>query len=495
NEKWLFASLEKIFIEKRIYRDIEECETWEAVLEAIDKGLEPYKALFFREITTEDIVRLTEIKIKRISKFDSFKADEIIRGLEADIKTTRYNLKHLTDYAIRYFEGLIKKYGAAHPRKTEIRTFETIAVKRVAVANRKLYVNRAEGFVGYGMKKDELVGECSDIDDIIAFKEDGTFVVNRVAEKLYVGKPVIHAAVWKKGDDRMVYNMIYRDGKDGRTYAKRFSVTSITRDRQYDLTKGTPGSKVLYFTANPNSESEIVTVQLNPRCKARNKKFDFDFSELAIKGRGSQGNVLTKWPVKKITQKEAGESTIGGLDIWYDPAIGRINTDERGNYLGTFEGDDRIVVFYKNGTVELTSYDLANHYDYEKIDRVLKYDPEQIFSMVHYDPQSDQFYAKRFKIDNPATGRLTPLISEARGSFVACFFEESEPRVDVKYLFGRKKERRMQTLLLTDIVDVKGWKARGNRLMAQPVVDVKPHPADGPEIILADERQPDLFDG
>ncbi len=493
NEKWLFSSLEKIFIEKRIYRDIEECETWEAVIGAIDKGLEPYKPMFFREITTDDIVRLTEIKIKRISKFDTFKADEIIRGLEADIRQTKYNLRHLTQYAIDYFEGLIKKYGKNYPRKTEIRQFDAIAVKRVAVANQKLYVNREEGFVGYGMKKDEFVGECSDIDDIIAFKEDGTFVVSRVAEKHYVGKNIIHVAVWKKGDERMVYNMVYRDGKDGRTFAKRFSVTSITRDRQYVLTKGTPGSKVLYFTANPNSESEIVTVFLNPRCKARLKQFDFNFSDLLVKGRGSQGNTLTKWPVRRVTQKEAGVSTIGGLDIWYDPTVGRLNRDERGDYLGNFEAGDKIVVFYKNGTVELTGFELTNHYNYDKIERLVKYDPEQVFSMVHYDPHSKNFYAKRFKVDNDTIGRVTPLISQEKGSFVALFSTEAAPGVEVKYLFGRKKERRAQVMKLDKVVDVKGWKARGNRLLAQPVVDVKPVVEDGPEIIIADDPQTDLF--
>lgn len=495
NEGWHFSSLEKIFIEERIYRDIEECETWEAVIEAIDKGLEPFKYILLREVTEDDIVRLTEIKIKRISKFDSFKADEAIKALEGEIKQVKYDLKNLTAYAINYFEMLIKKYGAGRGRKTEIRNFENIQVQQVAVANQKLYMNREDGFIGTGLRKDEYIEECSDIDDIIAFTEDGKFVVTRVADKVFVGKDILHAAVWKKNDERMVYNMIYRDGTDGRTYAKRFAVTAITRDKPYDLTKGTTGSKVLYLTANPNSESEVVTVNLNPRCKARVKQFDFDFETLAIKGRGSQGNIITKWPVRKVSQKEAGQSTLGGLEIWYDEAVGRLNTEDRGTYLGEFDNDDKILVLYKNGSLELTNYELSNRYEPDEIQIIVKYSPEIIITAVHYDAEAEHFYVKRFNIESDTTGKSTHFIAESKNSFPAIISINDNPKAEIKYLFGKQKERRAEIVNLKELVDVKGWKARGNRISSYQVIDVKPVKQEGPEIIIAQEEQKDLFEG
>jgi len=353
-EKLLFSSLEKIFIENRIYRDIEECETWEAVIETIDRGLDPYKPSFYREITQDDIVRLTEIKIKRISKFDAFKADELMRKLEEELKEVNYNLKHLTDYAIAYYQGLLAKYGKGRERKTEIQAFDTIEATVVAANNAKLYVNRADGFVGYGLKKDEYVCDCSDLDDIIAFKRDGTCVVSKIQDKVFMGKDIIHVAVYRKGDERMVYNMVYLDGATGRAMVKRFQVLSVTRDREYDLTKGTKGSKVLYFTANPNGEAEIVAVYLTQGAKARVKVFDFDFATLEIKGRAANGNILTKYPIRKIQLKVEGTSTLGGLDIYYDEHVGKLNTDQRGRKIGNFLGDDRIIAFYKDGSYELT---------------------------------------------------------------------------------------------------------------------------------------------
>lgn len=493
NEKWHFSSLEKIFIEERIYRDIEECETWEAVIEAIDKGLQPFKQKLLREITEEDIVRLTEIKIKRISKFDSFKADEIIKSLEQEISQVKKNLKNLTQFAIAYFEMLIKKYGKGRERKTEIRNFENIEVRQVAVANQKLYVNRAEGFIGTGLKKDDLLGDCSDIDDVIAFTEDGKFVVTRVSEKSFVGKNILQAAVWKKNDDRMVYNLIYRDGKDGKTYAKRFAVTSITRDKPYDLTKGNDGSKVLYLTANPNSESEVVTITLNPKSKARIKSFDFDFNELAIKGRGSQGNTITKWPVRKISQKEAGQSTIGGLEIWYEESVGRLNTESRGSFLGIFENGDRILVIYKNGSLELTSFELSNRFEPEKIHIISKFDPEAILTIVHYDAETEHFYVKRFLVESDTIGKTTSFISEAKGSFPAVISQEVNPKAEIKFFFGKQKERRKEIVELKDLVEIKGWKARGNKVSNYQVIDVLPVKEEGPEIIIADDEQGDLF--
>ncbi len=496
NEKWHFSSLEKIFIEKRIYRDIEECETWEAVIETIDKGLQPYKDMFYREITRDDIIRLTEIKIKRISKYDSFKADEAIKNLEDEIREVKHHLKHLVDFAIDWFRNLLKKYGTGRERKTEIRNFDTIEVAQVAANNVKLYVNREEGFIGWGLRKDELICDCSDLDDIIVFLEDGNFQVTRMSEKVFVGKNIIHATVWKKGDERMIYHMIYRDGKDGSSYVKRFAVTSITRDKPYDLSKGTAGSKVLYFSSNPNSESEVVDIQLHPKSKARKKEFSFDFGELAIKGRGAQGNILTKYPVRKVSLRETGASTLGGLELWYDATVGRLNDEERGQYLGSFEGDDKILVIYKDGSLELTNYELTNRYDYEKIHSIMRYDPEIVITAVHYDSESDNFYVKRFQVESESTGRLFTFISEDKSSFPALISTDDNPKAQVKFLFGRQKERRTETLELKDVVDVKGWKARGNRLSNYRVLDVKPvenADDDGPEIIIAGEEQTTLF--
>ena len=334
-EKMLFSSLEKIFIENRIYRDIEECETWESVIETIDKGLDPYKPQFYREITEDDIVRLTEIKIKRISRFDAFKADELMKKLGDELAETEHHLANLTEYAISYYQNLLDKYGKGRERKTEITNFDTIKAAVVAANNAKLYINREDGMVGYGLKKDEFISECSDIDDIIAFMKDGTCVVTRIQDKTFVGKNILHAGVFKKNDERMVYNMVYTDGNTGKTFVKRFQVLSVTRDRPYEIAKGGKG-KVHYFSANPNGEAEVVTISLTQSSSARKKIFDYDFSELEIKGRGAGGNTLTKYPVRKVVFKESGKSTLGGVDIWYDPIIGRLNREERGDLLGNF---------------------------------------------------------------------------------------------------------------------------------------------------------------
>ncbi len=464
SEKLFFSSLEKIFIENRIYRDIEECETWEAVLETIDKGLEPFKPQLLREVTEEDIIRLTEIKIKRISKYNSFKADEQMRQLQNEIDEVNYHLSHLTEYAIKYFESLKEKYGKGRERKTEIRAFDDIQVKRVAAANQKLYVNRQEGFIGYGLKKDEFVSECSDIDDIIVFRKDGKFLVTRISDKTFVGKDIIHVAVWKKGDVRMTYNMMYFDSKSGRTYAKRFNVTAVTRDREYDLTRGNQNSKVLYFSANPNSESEIVTVTLSPSCKARKKKFDFDFGSIDIKGRGAQGNIVTKWPVRRVVQKEVGESTLGGIDVWYDPIVGRLNHEQRGKYLGKFDSGDLILVLTKDGQYELTGFDLTNRYDPDNVAVIEKFNPETVIGAVHYDGASKNFYVKRFKIETQTTGKLFSFISAGKGSRLVFATTQPDPVIELEYLKGRPKKEFSEKIKLNDLVDVKGWKARGNRL-------------------------------
>lgn len=468
-EQWHFSSLEKIFIEKRIYRDIEECETWEAVLEAIDKGLAPYKSLFHREITQDDIVRLTEIRIKRISKFDAFKANEAIKKLEAEIKQLKHHLKHLTDYAIAYFSKLLDKYGKGRERKTEIRVFDNIEVKMVAVANKKLYVNRAEGFVGMGLKNDEFVINCSDIDDIIVFMRNGKMMVSRVGDKKFYGKDIIHVDVWKKDDDRRVYHMVYLDGKTKRTFIKRFSVTAITRDKEYDLTTGAPGSKVIYFSVQPNSESEVISVQLHPGARAKNKFFDFNFGELAVKGRQAIGNVLTKYPIKKVDFKTKGASTLGGVDIWLDETVGRLNKDGRGNHLGQFDHGDMILVIYKDGNYELTNFDLVNRYEMDQLLKVVKFKPDKVISTVYYDGDSKNLLVKRFKIEALVPDKKYRFITEHSQSKVVVLSLKKDPLITFTILKGKTKDKETENVHLSEFIDVKGWKALGNRLTYFPI--------------------------
>ncbi len=471
-ERLLFSSLEKIFIENRIYRDIEECETWESVLETIDKGLDPFKSMFYREITQEDIIRLTEIKIKRISKFDTFKADELIKKLEAEIEEVTHHLAHLTEYAIEYFRDLLKKYGKGKERKSVITEFDNIEVRHVAVANEKLYVNRKEGFIGYGLKKDEYVTDCSDIDDIIIFRKDGKYKVIQIADKLFVGKDIIHVDVWKKGDERKIYHAVYCAPKSNKNYVKRFAVKAITRDREYDVTNGEPNSKLIYFNHHNNSEGEIITVHLSPNCRAKIKTFDFDFGELAIKGRNSQGNVLTKYPIKKIEQKAIGAATLGGRKIWYDPNTGRLNTDERGNYLGEFDTEDNILAIYKDGTYEMTSFDLINRYDPQKVSHVVKYDPDLVISTVYYDGQHKDYYVKRFRVETTSLDKKFLFISDAARSKLNVV--SIQPKPVIQYTVPKKgKEKEKLTLDLSEFIDVKGWKALGNKLDRRKVSTVK----------------------
>ncbi|PIQ20762.1 MAG: DNA topoisomerase IV [Cytophagales bacterium CG18_big_fil_WC_8_21_14_2_50_42_9] len=464
DQKWHMSSLEKIFIENRIYRKIEECETWEAVLEAIDQGLEPFKYLLRREVTTDDIVRLTEIKIKRISRYDSFKADEYIKKLEEEMAEVADNLANLVRFAIAYFENLLRKYGNGRDRKTQIRTFDVVSAQKVAIANQKLYVNRADGFVGYGLKKDEFVCDCSDMDDIIAITKDGKFRVTKIAEKTFVGKDIIYAGIYNKNDEHMVYNMIYVDGQSGISMAKRFSVNGITRDKEYDLTKGNKGSKVHYLTANPNSESEIVTITLSPAAAARVKVLDYDFAELMIKGKGSQGNTVTKHPVKKVVQKSLGDSTLGGREIYYDEVIGRLNTESRGNYLGSFNTDDNILVLFKDGSYELTSFDLTNHYDVPNIEIIEKFDPEKVITAIHYDGNNKNYYVKRFRIETRSAGKRFSYLSEAKGSKLIIVSTAPEPMAEVKFQRDKKGDKLTEIISLSGLIDVKGWKAAGNKL-------------------------------
>ena len=465
-EDHLFASLEQIFIEKRIYRDIEECKTWEAVLKAIDKGLEPYKKKFYRQINREDIVKLTEIKIKRISKFDSLKANEIISKIEAEIKEVEHNLDHLVDYAISWYTKIKEKYGKGRDRKTEIKNFDNIEAARVVVANQKLYINKEEGFAGTGLKKDEYVCDCSDIDDIIVFRADGTVKIIKVADKVFVGTDVIHINVFFKNDDRTIYNMIYQDGLRGNVMMKRFAVTGITRDKEYNLTKGSAGTKVLYFTANPNGEAETLTIYLRPKPKLKKLAFDFDFSELAIKGRNSQGNILTRHSIRKIVLKGEGVSTLGDLDIWFDDTVMRINTEKRGKYLGAFGGEDKIMTIMASGEFKLLGYDLTTHFD-ENMLLIEKYNPKTIVSAVYWDAELQMYYLKRFNIEESV--KKANFIGEHPESKLIHVFIDHLPRIEIEFETVKNKKRPSETILVADFIGIKGYKAKGKRLTEFPV--------------------------
>jgi topoisomerase IV subunit A len=470
-EKILFSSLEKIFIENRIYRDIEECETWEAVIETIDKGLDPFKSQFYREITTDDIVRLTEIKIKRISKFDSFKADELLKKLQEELDQTDYHLAHLTDFAIDYFKKLLEKYGKGRERKTEIRTFDAIAATIVAANNAKLYINREDGFIGFGLKKDEYVCDCSDLDEIIVFRKDGKMVVSKIAEKVFVGTNIIYAGVFNKNDERMVYNMVYLDGKSGRSMVKRFNVKGITRDKEYDLTKGEAGSQVLHLTANPNGEAEVINVNLSARSRARVKTFDFDFSTIEIKGRSAGGNILTRYPVRKIQLKAEGKSTLGGVDIYYDASIGRLNRDGLGRFLGNFNPDDSIFVAYNDGSYELTTYELTNRYEIDKIELIRKFHPKMVLTVIYYDGLSKNSYVKKFNIETTTLNKKFLFISENKGSRLLYMSDKLNIVLSVELMKKRSKET--VEFNLDELVSVKGWKAVGNKFSAYPISKIK----------------------
>jgi topoisomerase-4 subunit A len=470
-EKILFSSLEQIFIENRIYRDIEECETWEAVLETIDIGLEPFKPELYREITRDDIIRLTEIKIKRISKFDTFKADELMNRLKEELAETEHHLANITEYTIAYYRNLLDKYGKGRERKTEIASFDTIKATVVAANNAKLYVDRENGFIGYGLKKNEFVSDCSDIDDIVIFRKDGIYEVTRIQDKVFVGKNIIYVGVFKKGDERMVYNLIYLDGKTGRTMAKRFQVLSVTRDREYEMTKGGKGSKIMHFSANPNGEAEMVTVYLTPASTARKKVFDFGFQEIEIKGRSAGGNILTKYPVKKIQFKSAGVSTLGGLDIWYDEIVGRLNRDHRGLLLGNFQAEEKVLVLYKEGSYELTSFELTNRYEPKEILSLSKFKENVSVNVVYQDGESKHFYVKRFLIETSSPNKRFVFIAEAKGSKLLFADQSKHGKVITTYKEGKKNES--EELDLIELIDVKGWKAHGNRFVHQSVVRIE----------------------
>lgn len=468
-ESWHFSSLEKIFIEKRIYRNIEEEETWEGVLNAIDIGLKPYKKKFKREITIEDIAKLTEIKIKRISKFDSFKADELIKSLESEIKQVQEYLDHIVEFAVDYFKNLKKKYGKGRERKTEIKSFDTIIATQVAIANEKLYVNREEGFAGFALKKDEFVSECSNIDEIIVFRKDGMMKVTKVSEKAFVGKDLLHIAVFRKNDDRTVYNMIYQDGPKGNIFMKRFSVSGTTRDKEYDLTKETKGSQVLYFSANPNGEAEILTIFLKPLNHLKKLQFDVDFGKLAIKGRNSIGNILTKYPIKKIVLKEKGHSTLGARMIWFDDTVSRLNIEGRGQYLGKFIGDDKILTITQDGFYRISGFDLTTHFD-DNLILIEKFDPSKTISAIYLDGEKKEYFIKKFNID--ATVKKVLFISENTGSVLEVVGTHPNPVIKLKYQKTKETPVTEEEMDLEKIVPVKSLKSKGTRIIAYRIKDI-----------------------
>ncbi|AEM72096.1 DNA topoisomerase (ATP-hydrolyzing) [Allomuricauda ruestringensis DSM 13258] len=495
-EQWHFSSLERIFIENRIYREIEEEETWEGVIEAIDKGLKPHITHLKREVTKEDIVRLTEIRIKRISKFDLDKAQQLIESLEDKIAQTKHHLEHLVDYAITYFKELKKKYGAGRERKSEIKIFDDIEATKVVIRNTKLYVNRKEGFIGTSLKRDEYVTDCSDIDDIIVFTEKGEMMVTKVDSKVFVGKNIIHVAVFKKKDKRTTYNMIYKLMKGGPSYIKRFNVTSMTRDKIYQLAGDKPSAEVLYFSANPNGEAEVVTVMLRQSGSIKKLKWDLDFSDVLIKGRGSKGNLVTKYAVKRIELKEKGVSTLKPRKIWFDDVVSRLNVDGRGELLGEFRGDDLLLVIDQKGIVKTIPPDLLTRFNDDMI--VLeKWNPDKPISVVHYVGDKDRFYLKRFLVESPNKEEV--VISEDSKSYLELVSTDWRPMLEIEFVKPRGKDPKPnQEINVEDFIAVKGIKALGNQLTPEKVKNINildPLPYEEPEeqktedIEVVDEEQ------
>ena len=466
-EQWHFASLERIFIENRIYREIEEEETWEGVISAIDEGLKPHITHLKRAVTEEDSVRLTEIRIKRISKFDIDKAQQKIDALEDEIARIKHHLDHLIDYAIDYFTKLKEKYGQDKDRKTELRLFEDIEASKVVIRNTKLYVNRKEGFIGTALKRDEYVTDCSDIDDIICFTADGKMMVTKVDTKTFIGKDIIHVAVFKKKDKRTIYNMIYRDGKGGTTYVKRFAVTSVTRDREYDLTQGKKDSKVLYFSANPNGEAEVITVFLRQVGSIKKLKFELDFSEILIKGRNVKGNIVTKYSVKRIELKEEGVSTLKPRKIWFDDVVKRLNVDERGELLGEFKGEDRLLIITQDGIAKTIKPELTKRFDEEMV-ILEKWNPKKPVSAIYWEPEKERYYVKRFLIEHP--DKEEKFISDHDNAYLEVVSTDYFPMIEIEFTKLKGKDRRPnEEVSIEEFISVKGIKALGNQLTTDKV--------------------------
>ncbi|WP_018612244.1 DNA gyrase/topoisomerase IV subunit A [Segetibacter koreensis] len=462
-EKWHYTSLEKIFFEEKIYKELEKKhDTWEKVLTAIEKAFVPFTRHMKRNVTREDVLKLTEKPVRRIYRLDIDQLNEQIKGIEDEMEQVQYNLDHLTDYAVSYYEGLLKKYGSGRERKTEIKQFDVITARSVAIANTKVYMNRSEGFVGLSLKKDELIAECSELDDIIVFTKAGKMKVVRVADKVFVGKDIIHAAVFVKNDERTTYNVIYVDGASGVSYAKRFNVTGITRDKEYDLTKGSEKSRIHYFSANLNGEAEIVKIILSPNSTAKKKELDFSFEELDIKGRGSMGNQVTKHPIKTVKFKEAGRSTLTGRKLWFDSKFGRLNNEEKGEYLGTFE-EEKLLVIYDDGNYEITDTELTQRFEPEKMLLIEKFDPEKVITAIYLDAEKEQYNIKRFRIETSSVKTKFLFIKEGKGNRLEAVTTDEDP---VLILHTEKgKQVATQKIQIGGFVEVMGWKAIGNKLV------------------------------
>ena len=474
-EQYFFTSLEKIFIENRIYKEegYENAPDKEKLIAFVDQALEPWKAKLIREVRREDIERLFEIRMIRITRFDSKKADELMRDLDKKIKATIKNLKNLNDYTIAWFDTLKTKYGHLYPRRTEVRNFANINIKTVVEANEKLYINRIEGFIGTGLKKDEFLCNCSDIDDVIIFHKDGKYKIVKVADKVYVGKDIIHIDIYRKNDNRTIYNAIYRDGKGGIYYMKRFAVTGVARDKEYDLTQGTAGSRVMYFTANPNGEAEVVRVALKPALHLKKLEVIKDLSELAIKSRTARGNVLTKFEVKSITLKQKGHSTLGGRKVWFDPDVLRLNYDGQGMYLGEFTNDDRILVITNNGGYYLTNFDLTAHFD-QNIWRIEKFDSEKVWSLAMWNADLGFYYGKRFQLD--AQAKLQNMLGENGDSKMTILTDREE--AVFKITFADETKMAIE-VIMSEFIETKSPKAKGKRfstLEIAQIEDITPEP-------------------
>lgn len=485
-ESWHFSSLERIFIENRIYHDIEEVKSWEEVLKTIDIGLKPHTTHLLREVTEEDILRLTEIRIKRISRFDLDKFKENIASLEGKIEQVRFHLANLIAYAIDYYQNIQKKYGKDRERKTELRIFDTIDATKVAVANEKFYANFEEGFIGTSLKKDQYLFDCSDIDDIITFRKDGSMKVVKVEAKTFIGKDIQHVAIWKKNDKRTVYNMIYREGRDGPYYMKRFSVTAVTRNTDYALGSDKRGSEMLYFSANPNGEAEVVSVLLKPNPRIRKNKMEIDFSELAIKGRDSKGNLVTKYSVKKVDLKEEGVSTLAPRKIWFDDTVRRLNADVRGTLLGNFKGDDKILIINAQGEAKLVSFDLGNRFDDEYI-ILEKWRPNQPITCIYYDGEKDMYFIKRFLLENN-TNLQTFMPSEHPKSFIERIIVSNNSTAEIIFAKDKGKEREPETVNIDEFIAVKGIKAIGNQFTKFKIKNINitiPEP---------EEEEPEIYE-
>jgi topoisomerase-4 subunit A len=493
-EKIFFSSLLKIFIQEGMYKnpEYENSVNFDKVVEVLHLLFDPFKASLYREILPEDFKKLIDKPMSSITRFDVKKADEQMKNLEDEIKVVKNHLKHLTDYTVAWYQKLKDKYGKGRERKTEIRLFDRVEASKVALANVKLYMNTEDGFIGTGsgLRKDIHVADCSDIDEVIVFREDGKCIITKVADKTFVGKNIIHAQVFKKNDERTIYNMVYKDGASGTSYIKRFAVVGVTRDKEYDLTKGSKGSKVLYFTANPNGEAEIVNVALKPHSKLRKLQFDQDFAEVAIKGRGSQGNIISKYPVKKIILKSKGVSTLSGLKIWYDDLLKRLNVDGRGKYLGEFDGDDRILQVHKDGFYELSSFELSNHFD-DGLILIQKFDPERIFAAVHFEGKAQNYFIKRFAFELQANGRKTIFISEEQKSRLLYLTSNPAAKIIVDVLKGKTQIPETLDLTLAELIDVKGLKANGNRLSPH---DVQKVVLEEPEIEVEEPEETPVED-